>query len=107
KRYPDMHIYHYANYEVAALRKMMGVFGCREEEVDELLRNEVFVDLYAVVRHGLVVGEPRYSIKNIEHLYRGARQTDVEDGGASVEAYAAWRADPDGATWEDSKILRA
>ena len=68
---PTMHIYHYANYEIAACRKLMGRFGICEYEVDQLLRNEVFVDLYKVVKSGIRLGEPRYSIKNVEHLYRG------------------------------------
>ena len=58
-----MHIYHYANYEIAACRKLMGRYGVCEYEVDQLLRNEVFVDLYKIVKGGLLLGEPRYSIK--------------------------------------------
>ena len=30
-------------------------------QVDELLRSNAMVDLYEVVRHALLVGEPRYS----------------------------------------------
>jgi predicted RecB family nuclease len=103
---PNMHVYHYANYEIAVIRRLMGRYGTREHEVDQLLRHEVFVDLYNVVRQGLYVGEPRYSIKNIEHLYRGKREGAVTDGGASVEFYESWRSNPDGKTWEDSKILK-
>ena len=72
---PALHIYHYANYEVAAVRRLMGRYGTRETEVDELLRHNVFVDLYTVVRQGLRVGEPRYSLKNIESLYRDSRSS--------------------------------
>lgn len=107
---PGMHIYHYASYEITACRKLMGRYGVREHEVDQLLRNGVFVDLYAVVRTGLRVGEPRYSIKNIEHLYRPGRSTDVASGGDSVVAYEAWRearrAGLEGDTWETSGMLR-
>ena len=103
---PDMHIYHYANYEIAAIKKLMGRYHTRTDEVDQLLRHEVFVDLYTIVRNGLYVGEPRYSIKNIEHLYRSKREGAVTDGGASVEFYEAWRTSPDGKTWQDSKILK-
>jgi uncharacterized protein len=39
------------------MRKLMGRFGTTEMEVDNLLRNEVFVDLYRVVQQGLRVGE--------------------------------------------------
>ncbi|MCF6239507.1 MAG: TM0106 family RecB-like putative nuclease, partial [Candidatus Marinimicrobia bacterium] len=105
QRDPSMHIYHYANYEIAACRRLMGRYGVCEHEVDELLRNEVFVDLYKVVRHGLLVGEPRYSIKNIEHLYRGKRETEVGSGGDSVAVYDQWRESPDGDNWQNSKTL--
>lgn len=104
---PTMHVYHYANYEIAAIRKLMGRYGVCEEKVDNLLRNNVFVDLYNVVRHGIMIGEPRYSIKNVEHIYRGKRDTDVASGGESIVVYENWREDPDGLTWETSKVLNS
>ena len=104
---PAMHIYHYGHYEIAALRRLMGRFGSREHEVDTLLRHEVFIDLYAVVRNGLRVGEPGYSIKNIEHLYREARATDVTSGDDSVVYYETWREQPDGVDWHQSRLLHA
>ncbi|HGF0738828.1 TM0106 family RecB-like putative nuclease [Legionella pneumophila] len=102
---PAMHIYHYANYEIAACKRLMGRYGICEEEVDQLLRNNVFVDLYKIVKSGLRIGEPRYSIKNVEHLYRGKRDTEVGTGGDSVAVYHAWRENPDGDTWQSSKTL--
>ena len=36
--HPDLHVYHYANYEIAALRRLMGRYGTREDELDDLLR---------------------------------------------------------------------
>jgi predicted RecB family nuclease len=90
-RDPGMHIYHYASYEITACRKLMGRHGICEMEVDQLLRNEVFVDLYKVVKGCLLLGEPRYSIKNVEHLYRPKRSTEVANGGDSVVVYDAWR----------------
>lgn len=106
---PTMHIYHYASYEITACRKLMGRYGICEHEVDQLLRNEVFVDLYKVVKGGLLLGEPRYSIKNVEHLYRGKRETEVESGGDSVVVYNEWRElnaqGKEGNTWQTSKIL--
>lgn len=106
---PEMHIYHYANYEIAACRKLMGRYGVCEYEVDQLLRNEVFVDLYKIVKAGILLGEPRYSIKNVEHLYRGKRDTKVGCGGDSVVVYEQWRdlhaRGEEGDTWQTSKIL--
>jgi predicted RecB family nuclease len=104
---PGMHVYHYGHYEIAVLRRLMGRYGSREHEVDQLLRNEVFIDLYRIVRHGMVIGEPRYSIKNVEHLYRGKRETVVVGGSESVAYYEGWREHPDGDTWQTSKILCA
>ena len=52
ERYPDLHVYHYAPYEPTALKRLMGLHATREDEVDDLLRDEVLVDLYAVVRQG-------------------------------------------------------
>lgn len=104
--YPDMHIYHYASYEITACRRLMGRYGVCEYEVDQLLRNEVFVDLYKIVKNALLVGEPRYSIKNIEHLYRPKRETEVASGGDSVAVYEYWRENPDGFDWKSSKSLR-
>ncbi len=104
---PCMHIYHYAPYEVTALRRLMGRYGSREREVDALLRAEVFVDLYRVVRQALLIGETRYSLKNVEHLYRPARAGDVSTAGQSVTEYARWLDEPDGDSHESSKILAA
>ena len=109
KQDSTMHIYHYANYEIAACRKLMGRYGVCEYEVDQRLRNEVFVDLYKIVKGGVLLGEPRYSIKNVDHLYRGKRETEVGNGGDSVVVYEQWRElnqrGEQGDTWETSKIL--
>ena len=40
-----MHVYHYAAYEITALKRLMGRYGTREDEIDDLLRRDVFVDL--------------------------------------------------------------
>src|SRR5665213_46017 len=105
KENPSLHIYHYAAYEVSAIRRLMGRHGTREDKVDELLRNEVFVDLYQVVRQGLRVGEPSYSIKSIERLYRGKRSGDVATAGQSIVYYANWIESGEPRQWEKSPIL--
>lgn len=87
----NMHIYHYASYEVTAMRKLSGRYETRIKEVADLQANNVLVDLYRIVQNGLLVGEPKYSIKNIEHLYRVGRTTDIATGGDSVVEYEAWR----------------
>jgi predicted RecB family nuclease len=102
---PQMHIYHYASYEKTALRRLMGKYGTRERQVDDLLRNEVLVDLYTIVRKSLRVGTPNYSIKSIEHLYRPPRQGDVATALDSIVYYQRWLDQKDGDDWKTSKIL--
>ncbi|WP_178946076.1 TM0106 family RecB-like putative nuclease [Kocuria sp. TGY1127_2] len=90
QRYPGMKIYHYANYEKRALRDLAARHGVGEEEVDDLLREEVLVDLYESVRASLRISQGSYSIKKLEPLYMGdqLRMGDVTNAAASVVAYA-------------------
>ncbi len=82
KTYPGLHIYHFAPYEPAALKRLMGRYATRENEVDNLLRAEIFVDLYAVVRHAIRASVESYSIKKLEPLYSFVRVVPLEDVGA-------------------------
>ena len=91
KQYPEAHIYHYAPYEVTALKKLMGLHGTREAAVDELLRKHKMIDLYRVVREGIRVSEPKYSIKNIEKFYLEKRSGEVTNAGASIVFYEKWK----------------
>ena len=43
--HPSMHVYHYAPYEPAAFKRLMGRYSTREGEIDSMLRAELFVDL--------------------------------------------------------------
>lgn len=88
---PAMHVYHYASYEITAIRKISTRCHTRLEEVSEMLQHGVFIDLYKLVKNGLLLGEPKYSIKNVEHLYRAKRTTDVANGGESIVFYENWR----------------
>ena len=79
RAYPDMHVYHYAAYEPSTLARLMGAHATREEEIDELLRGEVLVDLLQVVRQGLRAGVESYSLKEIEKFFF-TREAEVELG---------------------------
>ncbi|WP_154400627.1 TM0106 family RecB-like putative nuclease, partial [Bordetella pertussis] len=92
RRHPDAHIYHYAPYEATALKKLMSLHGTREAEVDHLLRAGKLVDLYRVVREGLRISEPSYSIKYVERFYLPRRAGEVTNAGASIVYYERWKA---------------
>src|SRR5947208_15272989 len=86
--HPGMHVYHYAPYEPAALKRLMGRFAKREKDIDSLLRAGRFVDLYAVVRQGVRAGVERYSIKPLEPLYAFTRGVPLLDAYRSLRAMA-------------------
>jgi len=91
--HPGMHIYHYAPYETSHLVAMAARHGVREGEIDRLLREGVFVDLYPLVLRTVRVGTRSYSIKKLEPLYMGAdvRTSDVQKGDDSIVQYVAAR----------------
>jgi predicted RecB family nuclease len=91
ERDPALHIYHYAGYETAALKRLASQYGTREDELDELLRREVFVDLFAVVRQGLRASLSSYSIKKLEGFYMPARSADLKAGDDSILVYEEWQ----------------
>ncbi|MGH8625756.1 MAG: TM0106 family RecB-like putative nuclease [Gammaproteobacteria bacterium] len=76
---PTMHVYHYAPYEPAAFRRLMGRYATRESEADRMLRAELFVDLYAIVKHALRASVEHYSIKDLEAFYAYERTVDLRD----------------------------
>lgn len=78
-QFSDMHIYHYAPYEPGALKRMMGRYASRENEIDRMLRGGLFVDLFTVVRQGIRAGIESYTIKNLEIFYDFQRSTPLAD----------------------------
>jgi uncharacterized protein len=99
--YPGAHVYHYASYEISVLKRLMGRYGSREREIDDFLRQGVFVDLYPVVRQGLVISQPSYSIKKVEAFYGLRRETQVKGGDESIVMFESWLDQPEDAILED------
>jgi uncharacterized protein len=99
--YPDAHIYHYNHYEPTALdhltelhvtredvvRRLMGRFATKEDEVDNLLRRRMFIDLYRVVRQGLRASVESYSIKRLEPFYEFERTVELTEVNERIVAF--------------------
>jgi uncharacterized protein len=83
-RFPGLHVYHYAPYEPTALKRLMGRYATREEEIDRMLRAGLFVDLYQIVRHGLRASVESYSIKRLEPFYGFQRTTPLADANVAL-----------------------
>lgn len=99
--FPGMHVYHYAAYETTALRRLMGFYATRERQLDDLLRGEVFVDLFTVVRQSLRISQSSYSIKKLEAFYGMTRATGVKRGDDSIVMFESWLASGDEAILAD------
>jgi predicted RecB family nuclease len=78
-QYPDLHIYHFAAYEPAALKRLVTRHGTRARFLDELLRSRRFVDLRTVVREGLRIGIESYGLKPLEELFGYRRELPLQD----------------------------
>jgi uncharacterized protein len=88
-RDPGLHVYHYASYELSALKRLMGKYGTREDEIDDLLRGRIFVDLFKVVQQGLRHSHPKYSLKNVETFFM-TREAELRAGDDSILMYEEW-----------------
>jgi predicted RecB family nuclease len=100
---PGLHVYHYNHYEPTsvdhltelhetrqeAVGRLMGRYATREDEVDELFRLGVFVDLYRVVRQGLQAGVESYSIKRLEPLCGYSRAVWLRDATEALVCFEA------------------
>lgn len=110
RRFPGMHIYHYAAYEKSTLLRLAGRYGVGENDVDDLLRNGILVDLYPLVRKSIRVGTENYSIKSLEPLYMGneLRDGEVTTATDSITQYARYCAlRDDGRVDEAAAVLKA
>jgi uncharacterized protein len=88
RQFPDMHIFHYASYETTALKRLAQLHGIMELEVDDLLRNTTFIDLYSIVRRGFRFSTTSLSIKYIEPVYGVFREgQDIVTSFGSVLAF--------------------
>ena len=75
--FPGMHIYHYAPYEPTAIKKLASRSAIYEQEVDQLLRSDRFIDLFSVIKETLIASVESYSLKEIEKFTDYSREADL------------------------------
>lgn len=78
-KFPSMHIYHFTAYESAALKRLMGRYGTREDEIDRLLRGQRLVDVHTVVKRSVRASVEEYSLKALEEFHQFARTVPLGD----------------------------
>src|SRR5258708_16770355 len=75
---PKMHVYHFGAYEPGALKRLMGMYATREDEIDRLLRAGALVDLHQAYKQGMRASVEEYSLKKVEAFYGFERKTPLE-----------------------------
>jgi predicted RecB family nuclease len=84
KKYPAMHVYHFTGYESGALKRLMGRYATREDEIDRMLRAYLLVDLHTATRRAVRASVEHYSLKALETFYGFERTTPLEDARAAL-----------------------
>jgi uncharacterized protein len=77
KQDETMHIYHFGAYEQSALKRLVGKYATREDDLDRLLRAGVFVNLHTITRNAVIAGIESYSLKDLEKLHGYLRIRDL------------------------------
>jgi uncharacterized protein len=83
---PAMHVYHFNHYEPTALKKLANRYVTRVEPLNQMLREERFVDLYPIARQAVRCGVESYSIKQLEQYYRYTRNVALANVRAPLVA---------------------
>ena len=78
-KHPTMHVYHFTGYESGALKRLMGRYATREDEIDRMLRAFLLVDLHTVTKRAVRASVEHYSLKALEPFYGFERKVLLED----------------------------
>ncbi len=78
-RHPAMHIYHFAAYEPAALKRLMGRYATREGEIDRMLRAGLFVDLHTIFKQAVRASVEEYTLKALEAIHGFERSMPLDE----------------------------
>ena len=91
KKYPNAYLYHYNHYETTALKRLACRYAACEEQLDNLLRGQKFIDLYLVVCEGIRTSQPGYSLKDLEVFFMKKRDNSVTTAIDSILTYHQWQ----------------
>lgn len=78
-QHPAMHIYHFGAYEPSALKRLMGRYATREEQIDRMLRAGLLVDLHTIFKQAVRASVEEYSLKTLEAFHGFQREVSLEE----------------------------
>ena len=87
--YPDLHLYHYGRSSLNTMMRLSGRHSTREAEIETLLRAGLMVNLYPVVRDGVVASVEQYTLEELEQFYGFTRSVPVDDAGEATRGISS------------------
>ena len=81
---PRMHVYHFGAYEPGTLKRLMGMYATREDQIDRMLRAGVLVDLHQAFKQSTRASVEEHSLKKIEAFYNFERKIPLDDSRAAM-----------------------
>ena len=85
--FADLHVFHFGHREADALKNLSCRHKTRENQVDQLLREHVLVDLHGVVKRSLRASVESYTLKQLEGLYDFERSTDLRAAARAMQLF--------------------
>jgi predicted RecB family nuclease len=85
-----LHVYHFGHRENDALKTLSCRHHTREDQVDELLRRHVLVDLHRVVKQAVRASVEAYTLKDLERLYGFRRRVERRAAARAMQLHCWW-----------------
>ncbi len=85
--FADLHVFHFGHREADALKNLSCRHKTRENQVDQLLREHVLVDLHGIVKRSLRASVESYTLKQLEALYDFERSTDLRAAARAMQLF--------------------
>ncbi|HWZ89545.1 MAG TPA: TM0106 family RecB-like putative nuclease [Polyangiaceae bacterium] len=87
EEFADLHVFHFGHREADAVRKLSCRHKTREAEIDQLLREHVFVDLHGIVKRSVRASVESYTLKQLEGLYDFERRVDLRRAARAMQLF--------------------
>jgi len=94
-RFDGMHVYHYNHTERSSLQRLTQRHGVAELELEQLVAEGRFIDLFPIVTGAVQIGVESYGLKEVERVTGFARRQAIKKGSGAVVAYERWMRETD------------
>ncbi len=86
----DLHVYHFGHRENDALKTLSCRHHTREDQVDQLLRRHVLVDLHRVAKQAVRASVEAYTLKDLERIYGFQRRVERRAAARAMQLHCWW-----------------